>query len=78
MLCLAENARMRAIARRFHSMLTLVDGEASSRIALERADPWSFFEEAMEAGEALVAAAVELGAAWPGFVSGIDGRRSAA
>lgn len=52
MLCLPENAKMRHIARKFESMLQLVDGEVAGRLDLSLPDHLSLWEELFAEGEA--------------------------
>jgi hypothetical protein len=56
MLCLAENAKMRHIARKFESMLELLDGEVAGRVDLAHPDHLSLWEELVAEGEAAMGA----------------------
>lgn len=51
MICMAENAKMRHIARKFESMLELVDGDVSGRIDLDHPDHLSMLQELFAEGE---------------------------
>lgn len=66
MMCLAENAKMRHIARKFESMLELVDGEVAGRVDLDHPDHLSLWQELFAEGEAAVDAFTE---SWTGHPS---------
>jgi RimJ/RimL family protein N-acetyltransferase len=63
MVCLAENAKMRHIARKFESMLELADGDVSGRIDLDHPDHLSMLQELFAEGEAVMGA---FAAGWAG------------
>lgn len=52
MICLAENAKMRHIARKFESMLELADGAVAGRIDLDHPDHLSLLQELLTEGQA--------------------------
>jgi RimJ/RimL family protein N-acetyltransferase len=54
MICLAENAKMRHIARKFESMLELVDGDVAGRIDLDHPDHLSLLEELLAESQAAI------------------------
>ena len=66
MMCLAENAKMRHIARKFESMLELADGEVAGRVDLDHPDYLSLWQELFAEGEAAVDAFTE---GWTGHLS---------
>lgn len=65
MICLAENAKMRHIARKFESMLELVDGDVAGRIDLDSPDQLSMLQELFAESEAMIGAFTERWTALP-------------
>lgn len=53
MQCLAENAKMRHIARKYESMLQLADGEVVGRVDLNHPDHLSLWEELFAEGKSV-------------------------
>lgn len=59
MICLAENAKMRAIAGKFGAAITLLPGEAEARLALDWPSHLTLAQEALDEGWAVIQLAVD-------------------
>lgn len=59
MVCLAENTKMRAIARKFGAAVALLPGEAEARIALDWPSHLTLAQEALEESWAVMQLAVD-------------------